>query len=301
MASWQAYLLTEFLKFQVKRKLRGDVDVLKARATLGTSAPKVPAGMTASPGVVGGIAGEWMRPAAGSGPTLLYLHGGGYFACSPVSHRPITTAFASRGMTVFSPDYRLAPEHPFPAAIDDAVAAYRGLVAMGIDPAQLVVAGDSAGGGLALAMLLSLRDAGEVLPAAVMLMSPWTDLAATGASVQRNIRREAMFPAEAMARAAEPYLGGTDPRNPLASPLYASLHGLPPMLIHVGSYEVLLDDSTRLAERTRAAGGSVRLRSWPVVPHVWQMFPFLPETRQSLDEAADFLRAAVVPARAKAA
>jgi monoterpene epsilon-lactone hydrolase len=290
MASWQAHLITMFLKVQVKRKLRGQTEVAKVRATLEAVKHQIPRGVEAQSRMFGDIAGEWLQPDRdSSGGTLLYLHGGGYFACSAATHRPITTGFAKRGLHVFVPEYRLAPEHPFPAAINDAVAAYRGLLASGIPANSITIGGDSAGGGLALATLLSLRDAGDALPAAAMLFSPWTDLAGTGASLVSNDRRDAMFQGGDIAAGAEPYLSGTDPKNPLASPLYAELHGLPPLLIHAGSYEVLLDDSTRLADRARAAGTEVTLRTWPVVPHVWPLFGFLPEARESMDDAARFL------------
>ncbi len=290
MASWQAHMITWFLRVQVKRKLRGQTDILKARANLAAIKHAIPKGVSAQRRTIGGIEGEWLtgKP-GGAGGTLLYLHGGGYFACSTLTHRPITAGFALRGLQVFAPEYRLAPEHPFPAAIDDAVAAYRGLLASGIPAGELTIAGDSAGGGLTLAALLSLRDAGDPLPAAAMLFSPWTDLAGTGESLVSNDKRDAMFNGDGIATAALPYLAGADPRNPLASPLYAELHGLPPLLIHAGSYEVLLDDSTRLAARARAAGTQVTLRTWPVVPHVWPLFTFLPEARESLDAAARFL------------
>ncbi|NPD66859.1 alpha/beta hydrolase [Lichenicola cladoniae] len=289
MASWQAHLMVLALKLSVKRNNRRNTDMLKARAMMSRASPGVPPGTIVSAGEVGSVRGEWVRPAAGrSVGTLFYIHGGGYFACSPQTHRPITGAFASRGLNVFAPDYRLAPEHPFPAAVDDVVMAFRGLVASGIAAADITLAGDSAGGGLALAMLLSLRDAAEAMPAACVLFSPWTDLAGTGTTLETNRRRDAFFDGHGIERLTEPYLAGTDPRNPLASPLYGDLHGLPPLLIHVGTYEVLLDDSLRLAARARAAGVSVTLRSWPVVPHVWQMFG-LPESADSLKEAADFL------------
>ncbi|MEJ1977272.1 MAG: alpha/beta hydrolase fold domain-containing protein [Acetobacteraceae bacterium] len=171
--------------------------------------------------------------------------------------------------------------------------AYRGLLASGIPPGRIAIAGDSAGGGLALATLLTLRDAGDALPAAAMLFSPWTDLAATGATLVSNSRRDAMFYGAGASRAGLPYLGGADPANPLASPLYAALHGLPPTLVHTGSHEILLADSTRLVERARAAGSAMQLRTWRVVPHVWPLFGFLPEARESLDEAARFLIAAI--------
>jgi acetyl esterase/lipase len=293
MASWQAHCLAAVLRFQVKRKLRRQTNIDEARAALEAIKHGIPTGIVAQDCNFGGIEGEWLAAAEGApGGTLFYLHGGGYFACSTRTHRPVTTGFARRGLHVFAPNYRLAPEHPFPAAIEDAVAAYLGLLASGIPPGEITIAGDSAGGGLAVATLLSLRDAGHPLPAAAVLFSPWTDLAGTGASLVTNDKRDAMFDGDKIALAAAPYLAGADPRHPLASPVYAALHGLPPLLIHVGSYEVLLDDSTRLAERTRAAGGIATLRSWPVVPHVWQLFKFLPEARQSMDEAARFLLAA---------
>ncbi len=293
MASWQAHVLVFILKLRVKRKLKDVVDVDQARKALITVKFALPKGVLVEPGVIGGITGEWVRAdGATSAQTLLYLHGGGYFVCSPETHRPITAAFAKRGFRVFAPDYRLAPEHPFPAAVEDAVAAYRGLVASGIPAETITVAGDSAGGGLALALLLSLRDAGDALPAAAMLFSPWTDLAATGASLVSNDARDAMFHGDGIRRSTDVYLNGADPRTPLASPLYADLHGLPPLMIHAGSYEVLLDDSTRLAECARKAGTPVEIRIWPVVPHVWQLFPWIPEATASMDEASRFLAAA---------
>lgn len=293
MVSWQAQLMVLALKLSVKRGNRRNTDMLKARAMIARASPKVPAGALVSTGELGSVQGEWVRPATGSAAsTLFYIHGGGYFACSPQTHRPITGGFARRGLDVFAPDYRLAPEHPFPAAVNDVVAAYRGLLASGLAASSVTVAGDSAGGGLALALLLSLRDAGDPLPAACALFSPWTDLAGTGATLRTNRRRDAFFDGSGIERLTAPYLAGTDARDPLASPLYGDLHGLPPLLIHVGTYEVLLDDSTRLAERARAAGVAVTLRTWPVVPHVWQMFG-LPESAVSLDEAAAFLRAAL--------
>jgi acetyl esterase/lipase len=226
--------------------------------------------------------------------TLLYLHGGGYFACSAQTHRPITVAFAQEGFRVFAPNYRLAPEHAFPAALDDAVAAWRGLIELGNSPERLLVAGDSAGGGLAVALLVACRDSGDPLPAAAALFSPWTDLAATGDSIREKDRRCAMFVGAQMASGASLYLCGADRRNPLASPLYADLSHLPPLLIHVGNDEVLLDDSVRLAERARVAGVTVDLKIWPVVPHTWQLvYPAMPEARQSMHEASAFLHTAV--------
>jgi acetyl esterase/lipase len=243
------------------------------------------------PDTVGGIAGEWVsRPNLNeTAPMLLYLHGGGYFACSPKTHRPITGAFAQGGLRVLVPDYRLAPEHPFPAALEDALAAWRGLLAWGCAASRIAVAGDSAGGGLALALLLALRDAQAEAPAAAVLFSPWTDLAGTGLSMTTNVKRDAMFHGPGTAAGAAFYLGTTDARTPLASPYYADLHGLPPLLIHAGDREILRDDSTRLAAKAREAGVSVEEKIWPVVPHVWQLAAFVPEARQSLARAITFV------------
>ncbi|HEV1993284.1 MAG TPA: alpha/beta hydrolase [Candidatus Acidoferrum sp.] len=227
---------------------------------------------------------------------LLYLHGGGYFGCSAESHRSITVFFALQGFRVFAPDYRLAPENRFPAAVEDAVAVYRALLSTGYPSQRIVIAGESAGGGLALSLMLALRAASVPLPAAAALFSPWTDLAATGDSIRTNTDRCAMFIGADVAASARYYLGDTDPRNPLASPLYADLSGLPPLLIHVGADEVLRDDSTRLAERARAAGVPVELKIWPVVPHAWQLAPHLiPEARHSLRESAAFFSTRVAP------
>ena len=262
-----------------------------ARQILRPAPYTVPASVRITPAEVNGVPGEWVESPDSAQDVLLYLHGGGYFSCSAETHRPITAYFAMQGFRVFAANYRLAPENPFPAAVDDAVAAYRGLLVEGYSPKRIVVAGDSAGGGLSLSLMLVLRNAGRPLPAAAALFSPWTDLAATGESVRTNARRCAMFHGQAVGPTARLYLGNADPRNPLASPLYAELASLPPLLIHVGANETLRDDSTRLAGKARAAGVPVELKVWPVVPHVWQLAPHkIPEARQSLRESAEFLR-----------
>ncbi len=291
MASWQAHVAVWMLKLRFKPRLaRASGNVRRMRRLMTPLPFRVPPGVTITPAHVGGIAGEWVA-GTGGGPTMLYLHGGGYFACSAEMYRPITAVFAQQGFRVFAPDYRLAPEYPFPAAVNDALAVWRGLIELGNSARHMVVAGDSAGGGLALALLVAARDTGDSLPSAAALFSPLTDLTASGDSIRANTRRCAMFVGANIGPGALLYLGGADPRSPLASPLYADLSGLPPLLIHVGCDEVLLDDSTRLAERARAAGGAVDLKIWPVVPHAWQLvYPAMPEARQSMQEASAFLK-----------
>ena len=292
MASWQARALSFILRHTFKRALARADSAARARAVLNSGRFRTPRDVTFTPATLGGVPGEWVEPKAGStSGVLLYLHGGGYFACSARSHRPYTGYFARQGLRVYAPDYRLAPEHKFPAAVEDAVSACRAVRAEAAAAAPLFLAGDSAGGGLALATMLHLRDSGDPLPSAAVLFSPLTDLFGTGASRQTNDGRCAMFRASSIARVAEFYLDGVDPRHPLASPLFADLQLLPPLLIHVGADETLLDDSTQFAERARDAGVPVELKVWPAVPHVWQLaYPFVPEARQSLDEAAAFLR-----------
>ena len=290
MASIQAYFAAWIVRWRVKRRLKGCRDVRRARRILRPDPYRVPSSVRVTPGHLGGVPGEWVEGHKPAEVVLLYLHGGGYFACSVELYRPISVGFARENLRVYAPDYRLAPENPFPAAVEDATAVYHALLQLGIPASRIVVAGDSAGGGLALSLLLTLRDARTPLPAAAALFSPWTDLAVTGDSVRTNAHRCSMFNAPDVAPSALWYLRDNDPRNPLASPLYADLSGLPPLLIHVGADEILRDDSTRLAEKARAAGVPVGIKIWPVVPHAWQLAPHLiPEARQSLREAAAFL------------
>lgn len=276
------------------------VERARARTAARLWSPRVPAGWRLTehrgPGHAP-LTGEWLEPIADTtraAPlrTLLYLHGGGYYFCSPKSHRSLVFPLAVHtGARTFSLDYRLAPEHPFPAALDDALAAYRKLLQDGTPPESIVVAGDSAGGGLALALLVALRDAGDPLPAAGLLFSPWTDLAATGDTLISNDGLDPMFRGAAIGRAAKLYLGTTSAIHPYASPLYADLTSLPPLLIQAGSTEVLLDDARRVAERARAAQVEVDFEVWPNMPHVWQLFvPFIPEGRAALERAAAFAR-----------
>ena len=238
MASWQSFLVCTMLRLTMKRAGRHGIDVAKTRASIGTPRPRVlevPPGWVVAPAIMNGLTFETVDRRGGAklrdDLVVLYLHGGGYFFGSPQTHRQLSIGMARHcDAPVYSLDYRLAPEHRFPAALDDAVAAVKALAAA-FPRRRLVLAGDSAGGGLALSTALALRDAGLPMPAAVIMFSPWTDLAGTGASVDANTRRCAMFTGQGIRDAAKFYLGDADPQEPRASPLYADLHNLPPLLI----------------------------------------------------------------------
>lgn len=240
-----------------------------------------------------GVPAEWIAaPQATADRAIFYLHGGGYNSGSPTSHREmISRLSAAAGARALAVDYRLAPEHPFPAAVEDSTTAYRWVLGTGADPSRLAIAGDSAGGGLTVATLVALRDAGDPLPAAAVCLSPWVDLEAIGESAITKAEVDPMIEVGQIRQGAIDYLGGADPRTPLAAPLYADLKGLPPLLIQVGTSEVLLDDSTRLAERAKSAGVDVILEPWEDMIHVWQFFAaMLPEGQQAIDHIGDFIR-----------
>jgi epsilon-lactone hydrolase len=237
---------------------------------------------------------EWLTPPTAEGRrVVLYLHGGGYVIGSPRSHRHLAAAIATAaGARALLLDYRLAPEHPFPAAVDDAVAAYRWLLDAGTTPGGIVIAGDSAGGGLTMATLLALRDARVPLPGAGVCISPWVDLTCSGATYATRAAADPIVRRAGVAEMAGAYLGARDARTPLASPLFADLRGLPPLLIHVGDAEVLLDDSVQLAARARAASVDTTIEVWDRMIHVWHWFlPMLDEAQAAVDAIGAFARA----------
>ena len=295
--SWRNRLLTWALRRWIKPNSLRDQDVVASRALTA----RVPFGAKLASGWriraerVRGLTGEWIEPAAPNHPALsrciLYFHGGGYVAMSARTHRSLTSRLAlGSNARLFALDYRLAPEHPFPAALDDAVSAYGALIAAGADPAGMVVAGDSAGGGLALALLLALRGRHDPLPAGAVLFSPWTDLAATGESLIVNDAADALTFGSWVAAVAKHYLSDTPATNPLASPVYADLTGLPPLFIQASDSEVLLDDSRRVFENAKRVGVTATLQIWRGVPHCWQVFaPILPEGRAALWDACAFI------------
>lgn len=239
----------------------------------------------------GGVPAEWVSvPQSRAERVILYLHGGGYVIGSPNSHRELASRIARATRTrVLVPDYRLAPEHPFPAAPEDAVACYRWLLGSGVAPAHIVIAGDSAGGGLTLATLTALRDEKLPLPAAGVCLSPWVDLELTGASAQPDGADDPLRAFADLHGMGKLY-AAANLRHPRAAPLYADYHGLPPLLILVGTREVLLDDARRVAAKAKAAGVSVSLEEWEGLIHVWPLFgPEMPEGQQAVTRIGEFV------------
>jgi monoterpene epsilon-lactone hydrolase len=240
---------------------------------------------------IGGIPGVWVSGPQEADSVLLYLHGGAYVVGTPQGYRSLSGNVAREaGTALFSPQYRLAPEHRFPAAVDDALAAYRGLLSEGYDAGSIVVAGDSAGGGLAAALLIAIRDADLPQPAAAWLLSPWADLTCSGTTMRTKAAEDPLLDREGLACKAAEYLGDAPADSPLASPVAAELQDLAPLLVHVGSNEILLDDAVRLVSRAGAAGTSARLVIGPQMFHDWPLFSFmLSEGRGALAEAGQFL------------
>ncbi len=274
--------------------LTGPIEDQRAAMDAASVGAPPPDGVSVETAELGGRPAEWLTPdGVGRAAALLYLHGGGYGSGSLNSHRDLASRIAiASGCAAVTLGYRLAPEDPFPAAVEDAVAAYQQLLADGIPPERLVVAGDSAGGGLTMALLLALRADGIPLPAAEVCLSPWVDLTQSAPSYQELADRDPMVSKKDLDGLADAYLAGTDPRTELASPLFAAdLSGLPPLRIEVGADEVLLDDATRLAERATEAGNDVTLTVWPEMIHVFQAFPgvILPETDLSVAAIGEFV------------
>jgi len=259
------------------------------------SAAKVlwtPRNVTVEQTRIHGMNAEWLTPKGRpEDKLLLYLHGGAYVMGNCATHRQMVSYLAKfSGIKALLPEYRLAPENPFPSAIDDAVGLYRSLLADGYAAKDIVIAGDSAGGGLTMATLLSLRDAGDPLPAAACLLSPWLDLAATGDSMTTRAKKDPWFQPEDMPIVAAYYCREDELRNPLVSPVYADLSGLPPLYIQVGEDEILLSDSTRAAEKIKVAGGDVEIEIWPGMWHVFQAFLLqVPESKRAVKKLGRYV------------
>jgi acetyl esterase/lipase len=295
----RASLSAETLRFgmrllPLKRRVRPDTSVATVRTQLRLLSwlvPPPPRGTMISTIDAGGVPAERIvSTASRSDRHILYLHGGAFLTGFPALYRDMTwrlAKFCRAQVTCI--DYRLAPEHPFPAGLDDCVTAYRWLIASGADPSRIAVMGDSAGGGLVFATLLRLRDEGVPLPAVAVAVSPWTDLALTGESIRLNADIDPLIPIEAAPHAVALYLAGADPRTPYASPIYGDPTGLPPSLILVGGDDVLRDDAVRMADRMRAAGCDATVEVWPRMWHVWHMLArILPEGRAAVARLTAF-------------
>jgi acetyl esterase/lipase len=265
----------------------------RAQAAEFAAAFEIPPDIAVEAGMLGGVAVEWIAPRkAHSSNVFFHLHGGGYVLGDPAGSRAFTTDLARRlNGRVVSVDYRLAPEHPFPAAVDDALAAYCALLEQGQVPGTIAIGGESAGGGLTMALLLAAKNAGLPMPAAAVLVSPWVNMRCSAESFDSRAASDPLLTRRSLKEMADAYLGPADAKNPLASPLFGALRGLPPLLIHVGSEEVLLDDSRDLAAAAMAQDVATVLAVWPQMIHVWHMFhPMLPDGAAAMAELATFIK-----------
>ena len=256
----------------------------------------LPADVGVEPATAGGVRAEWTTtPNAARDAALLYLHGGGYVIGSLDSHRHLAAEVGrSCGIVGLALDYRLAPEHPFPAAVEDALAGYRFLLGRGLAPGRIAIAGDSAGGGLVVATMLAIRDAGLPQPGCAWCISPWVDMEALGETMTSRALADPTVQRAGLLDMAKLYMNGTDPRSPLAAPIYADLTGLAPLMIQVGACETLLDDALRLAGAAGAADIRVDLQIWPEMIHVWHLFhPELTAGREAIAAGAAFVRASL--------
>ena len=298
MQSWQSRLIKIVFRFRSFLKPpTGKFDIEKNRQELEALAAsfKTKVKFESTSVIANGVPAEWIIPPKESGEkVILYLHGGAYNSGSIASHRSIVAniANAARGRALIL-DYRLAPEDPFPAAVEDALAGYRWLLDHQIPADHIIVAGDSCGGGLALSLLVSLRDADEALPAAAVCISPWTDLTCSGESWHTNAKKDIMLEPVSLKHSAKLYLGDTDPRDPLASPLYADMKGLPPIFIQVGSDELILSDATGVAEKAQVSGVDVTLQVLDGMQHEWHFAAnLLPEGKRAIKDIGQFIQAA---------
>lgn len=296
MASWQANLTNFFLRVVLKRDIdpHEEVGPIRTRIEnfLAKRSAEVPYDVSLSKVDANGVPGDWIElNNVTTTRVIYYLHGGGYMICSPVTHRRMVISLARHAQAKsLVLDYRLAPEHPFPAPVEDALKGYQYLLDQGHKPEDITISGDSAGGGLTLALMLKLKEVGLPLPGAACVFSPWTDLTHSGFSMLTNKAKDPYLSPQGTLLAVHHYLQGEISSNVLASPLFGDLADLPPMMIQVGSLEILLDDSRRLAEKIEKLGGEVRLDVWKDMAHVWQAFFYLPEAKLALEQMGLFIR-----------
>ncbi|WP_071799178.1 alpha/beta hydrolase [Natronohydrobacter thiooxidans] len=293
--SWQLKVMRVFLRQIARRSLARQPDSIAARAWFERGAWLNARGrpyLSFAPDQIGPVPALWTEKPGPGAPFILYIHGGGYVMGNPRTHAALARYLARKAqMPVLLPDYRLAPEHPFPAAFDDALAFWQGLLAQGYRADQIALGGDSAGGGIALALLGHLCATHQPVPFCTFAFSPFTDLTYSGASIHENATSEILLPPQRLEQLRARLLNGADPADPRISPLFARFPKAPPTLIQVARTEILRDDSRRMADHLRAQGAEVTLQEWGNLPHVWQFFPgWLPEARKALSDAATFIR-----------
>jgi monoterpene epsilon-lactone hydrolase len=271
----------------------GIEDVRGHYATLFARFGAVPAAMEFTPGKLGAIPGEWVGAIRGDpGRTILYFHGGGFVAGSPESHRPIIGKLVeASGVGAFSVKYRLAPECFFPAAVRDGIDAYRGLLARGVTASTIILAGDEAGGGLAFAVALAVRNAGLEMPGGIVALSPWADLSLSGVSMLNNRKADTALDWELLFLSARQYLRKSNPCDAYASPAYAALTGFPPVMVHAGANEILRDDASKLGDRAAEANVAVSVEIYDGMGHMFQTDAGRNEAKVSLSRLAQFIRA----------
>ncbi len=296
MSSLRSRAIT--LYFRIKNKFTppfaGELDIAKERADTEAMAKQFGhfSGADCTPVTAGGVPAEWIVPAGVTTQRCtLWLHGGTFFAGSINTHRSVAANVAAAAkVRALLIDYRLAPEYPFPAGPEDSLTAYQWLLEQGIPSSSITIVGDSAGGALAVGLAVTLREQGKPMPAAVVLLSPALDLTFGGETWKTNAKSDVMLEFAKERAGVDLYLNGADPRHPLASPLYADLHGLPPILVQVGSSEALLSDATRFAEKTRSAGVDVTLEVWEGMQHEWQFaIGIFPEAKQAVERIGEFI------------
>jgi epsilon-lactone hydrolase len=290
MPSIQAVIARKMLQVQSYSWAKGSIEQQRSRQEKSTRFFRISKEVHCQPAIINGIAAEWIICPTAKESMILYLHGGAYALGSINSHREYLSRLAlATQQKVLAINYRLAPEHPFPAALEDSLMAYRWLLSQGFDSSDIVIAGDSAGGGLTLATLVSLRDAGDPLPACAVCISPWVDLTLSGKSMHKKALVDPLLSSIILKIYSKHYAGDFETNNPLISPLFADLKGLPPLLIHVGTNEILLDEAIQISEKARLAGVNVTLETWEGMFHVFQIIPFLPETKTSFGHIAKFI------------
>ena len=288
--SIRSRIIKKLVSIQMSGWSEGSIEEQRARQEKLSKYARLAAGVDCQPITVDGVPAEWVNPRAPDAGVILYLHGGAFTLGSINVHREwITRLAAATRVRCLAIDYRLAPEDPFPAALEDALTTYHWLLDHEFSASRLVIAGDSAGGGLGLSALVKLRDTGSELPAGAVMISPWIDLSLNGASIQQNARLDPILKPSILAACARDYAGENTLTSPLISPLYADLHGLPALMIQVGTDEILFDDAIRIADRARDSGVEVTLSIWDEMFHVFQLIPFLPETKRALVQIAAFV------------